>query len=160
MSSPVIKRKNISVFIIVAFVAIIATIGGWRLINSSSADPVGAVLGSAADVGLGVKAGNVQSFMIDSTTQLQRTSVPLTITNNSGKVLQISPGLQMQLIDNLGESHPMTAKYVTSGSVIGGPLASGKTWTSIIDFDLPNGRVATKLIYQPDGSNLPLEIGL
>jgi hypothetical protein len=144
----------------VFFVAAVAIFGGVRLLNNSSADPIGAVLGSASDVGLSVKTGEVQTYIADPISQLKRTSIPLTITNNSGKILQISPGLQMQLIDSSGASYPMTAKYLSSGSVIGGPLASAKTWVSAIDFDLPSGSTAAKLIYQPDGSNLPLAIGL
>ncbi len=160
MSSRQQKGKNYTLVAAIVFVALFAVIGGNRLLNNSSADSLGQLLSSASSIGLDVNVVQTQQYQVDSSTQQKRVSVALNIDNNSAQVLQISPGLQMQLIDDQGNSHPMTAKYISAGQVVGGPLAAGQNWTDSIDFDLPAERTPSKLIYQPESASWPIQLDL
>ncbi len=156
------KRKNLMLLAMVLIVSFFALIGGYRLLNNSSADApgLGKLLSSGSSLGIDIKLTDKKQYPADPNTQLQRVSLGLNIINKSGQVLQISPGLQMQLIDDLGNSHPMTAKYNAPGQVIGGAVAVGQSWSDYVDFDLPLGRTASKLIYQPESASWPVEVGL
>lgn len=121
----------------------------------------GAVLGaSVTNASVKVSVKKVQTYPTDVVTQIKRVSVTITVLNNSGRNLQISPGLQMQLLDKNGASHPVTAAYLRSKSHIGGTLKSGASWTQAIDFDLFSSQTPASFVYQPEPSSSGVNIAL
>ncbi len=119
-----------------------------------------AVLGATANPNVTLKVLSVRSYDVNTVTQLKRVSVSLSVANNSGKVLQISPGLQMQLIDSAGVSHAVTAVYLPAGTIIGGPQKNTSTWKQTIDFDVSAHVSPKTFVYQPDGATSALQVGL
>jgi hypothetical protein len=105
-----------------------------------------------------VKVDGVTQYPANTTTQLHRVSITISITNSGENVIQISPGLQMVLTDNTNTSHPMTADYLQPGHVIGGPLNPGQTWTEPVDFDLSSQETPSTFVYSVDNSSTPVEI--
>lgn len=107
-----------------------------------------------------LKVDSVKVYPANPVSQLERTTVTISIANSGQSVLQLAPGLQMQLIDNTGQSHPMTASYLPAGFIVGGPLQPGNSWTQQIDFNLSPAETPATFIYQPDGQPSPIEVNL
>ena len=107
-----------------------------------------------------VKVNYLKKYPINSTTQEQRVTANVSITNNSNQELQISPGLQIQLADRNNNYYSMTADYLPKSVVLGGPLSPGATWTKPIDFNIPAGRTPIKLVFQTAINSKPLVIGI
>jgi hypothetical protein len=81
---------------------------------------------------------------------ITRVGLQIGVTNKTANTLQIAPGLQMFLASNTGKVYPITARYVSPGVVIGGPLA-GNSYTQMnIDFDLPASEQPESLTFQED----------
>jgi len=92
------------------------------------------------------------SGQTNTVTLTKRITVYLNLENDSDSVLQVSPGLQMQLADQANKLYSVTANYLVANEVIGGPLVSKTSTHLAIDFDIPQYAIPTQLIYQPDGS--------
>lgn len=104
--------------------------------------------------------GDVKSYPIDETTATVRTMTEVVITNNSDTVLQISPGLQMFIIDRDGGPHTVTARYLNVGVTIGGPIGPGETAHINADFDLPADLMANSFVFQKDAASEPTVVSL
>jgi hypothetical protein len=135
-------------------------LGGFvatRPLNHGSQGVLGV---SSVQAPIVLKVSAVHEYSVDSIDLNKRVSITLSITNNTGKILQISPGLQMQLLDENSRGYPVTAAYLPAGEIIGGPLASGKSWAASIDFSIPQTVTPTMLEYLPDGSANPILVRL
>jgi len=120
-----------------------------------------AVLGaSISNKNVDFKVNSFNIYPTTETTQVKRVSINVTITNKSTEDLQISPGLQMELIDSTGTVHPYTADYLPTGYIAGGPLRSGETWVQSVDFNLSADQKPTTFVYQPDASSGVIKVGL
>jgi hypothetical protein len=94
------------------------------------------------------------------TSQEKRVTVAITLTNLSASTLQISPGLQMTLIDQNAASYPMTANYLAYQQIIGGPLDPKARASYDIDFDIPANATPAAFSFQLDGGSQSSLIGL
>jgi hypothetical protein len=96
----------------------------------------------------------------DTASNTQRVTIKISIKNLSGKILQISPGLQMFIIDQNKTSYNATAKYLPFGLTVGGPLANSASRTQDIDFEIPKTSVPKQFIFQLDGSTPTTRVSL
>jgi hypothetical protein len=90
----------------------------------------------------------------------ERVTTTVRVHNITNTTLQLSPGLQFNLIDTSGGSHPYTAAYVSPETTIGGPLAAGKTTTLTLDFDLAPSESARYIEFQADAGSQQVQVGL
>lgn len=153
------KKEGFTAVAIALVLGVAVSTSGLYLTKNKSTN--GAVLGaSATSASVKVTVKKVQTYPTDVATQIKRVSVTITVINNSGRNLQISPGLQMQLLDKSGASHPVTAAYLPSKSHIGGTLKNGASWTQAIDFDLFSSQTPASFVYQPEPSASGVSIAL
>lgn len=73
-----------------------------------------------------------------SEANLTRWTATVSIYNPSVDILEISPLLQMHLVDESGTKYNMTAEF-NQDMVFGGPLASGDNYRQELDFNVPKG---------------------
>lgn len=89
---------------------------------------------------------------VDNTTQTRRFTAHISLHNESSEVMQVSPGLQMSVVDTKGTVYSMTAEYLPAGTVVGGPISPGATEILDIDFKLPATASVAAFRYQPDAA--------
>lgn len=165
MQSFVIKQASSkSAFIFMPFLAVtLFSVAFWPSSNSTPT-PV-------AKIGTKVLAAtiNTQGYQInvdrytltpDTVTQKLRITVKLSIKNTSGTVLQISPGLQMSIIDQNKTAFQATAKFLPFGTVVGGPVNPSTTNALTVDFEIPLKSTPKQFAFQKDGSSQVLKVAL
>ena len=76
-----------------------------------------------------------------------RVRVNVSITNTSNGERQISPLLQMHILDQSGTPYDMTADY-QKDQIIGGPLSSVSTFNGDIDFNMPQTQKPQTFTFQ------------
>jgi hypothetical protein len=96
----------------------------------------------------------------DIKNKTKRVTTEVQLKNLSGSTLQISPGLQMFLVDQNGSRYNVTAKFLAPGVNIGGPLATNASRTQGIDFEIPTNSTPQKFIFQLDSSAAITSISL
>ncbi len=92
--------------------------------------------------------------------QNQRVTVTAVVDNQSGSVVQISPGLQFWITDENGIQYPYTAEYIDPQTVLGGPLIPNESTTLLLDFSLPAEATFKTLQFQSNASEDVLEVML
>ncbi len=103
---------------------------------------------------------SARAVSFDQTNQTKQVTVNVNIINPSDKPMQISPGLQMLLVDTNGVSYPMTAKYLPVGKVVGGQLNAKSNKAYSIDFELPANATAKTFSFQLDASYNPIQVDI
>jgi hypothetical protein len=154
------KKNRLTVTIVFLFLIIGGSGLGIYFYRYSNPNKQQSSAASNATVNVGVVVNSSKSYSIDEVSQTYRETVNVSITNNGVSVIQISPGLQMQLLASNGQSYPYTAQYITPGQVAGGPLQPGQTWSQPVDFVLPAGTNPTTFEYQVVGNSVPIEVNL
>jgi hypothetical protein len=81
-----------------------------------------------------------------------RLTIDVTLTNTSPEILQISPLLQMHVVDISSNTYDMTAEYLNNDP-IGGPLKPGERFSGKIDFNVPVGSTARYFTFQLDSQS-------
>lgn len=162
MSGHVLHKNKKEGFLAIGAILVLGgfmTLGHAALYRNSGQQQ--AVLGaSVTAASVTVKLMSIQSYPTNQATQFKRVSLNISVFNNSGRLLQISPGLQMQLVDKAGKAYSVTAAYLPAKTPIGGPLKPSKTWTQAVDFDIASNQIPAAFIYQPDGSATAVRIAL
>lgn len=151
--------------IILSFV-VIALTGVFVIANSivgkhSQLADITNVLGvSTANNFYDVKVVGIQQQQAVAGEATKRVSLQVGVTNKTAQTLQIAPGLQMFLTSNTGKIYPITARYMTPGVLIGGPLAANGYTSLSIDYEISASEQPASFSFQEDLSKPTVTIKL
>ncbi|MCA9325825.1 DUF4352 domain-containing protein [Candidatus Saccharibacteria bacterium] len=138
------KRLVITALAIVTVISAMAVIAtnqqegsnNFAAIKPAAKSPT-KVLGASSSASWGaIESASAEAVGTDEATQTTHYRIELSLHNSGSEVLQFAPGLQAFIIDSNGQKTAATAKYLKTGEVVGGPIASGSSWQGVLDFDL------------------------
>lgn len=107
-----------------------------------------------------VSATNLRIGGVDPIAQTKRVSITVTVNNVSNNTIQIAPGMQMQLTDTNGSTTFATAKYLSAGQTIGGPVPSGSSSVLSVDFEIAAAAQPKEFVFQQDLATKALVVEL
>jgi hypothetical protein len=159
------RRRHDSLLLFIVFGLAVAGVGTRFFYSSRTALPVAitskttlskAVLGESYQSNeYRLSVGKIVNHSANSVSGTKQITLDVTIVNTSKQTLQISPGLQMSVIDQRGTVYSMTARYLETGRVVGGPLSPGVSRTENVDFELPTSSSVKQFSFQLDASLPP-----
>jgi hypothetical protein len=159
LKSAKIKVLNLAAAFVVLSGALAITVTSGNNPKTTIESRNSSVLGvSTASNENTVIVNKISTDEADSRTQsgMKRVTLAVSIKNTSGKQLQIAPGTQMQLVDEMSAVYNMTAGY-TPNRLLGGSFDSGQTFNSDIDFEIPVSATPKRFIFQ-ENANSPVSI--